>query len=129
MVRSVLVVEDTADIAEVLQCAMQDEGYDCSTCLDSAVAVETVQRLMPDVVILDLMMVPVSGQQIARAVRDAPATSHIPIILVSAIDRLDDERQALGLRYALPKPLDIGQLLDAVATVVPAPSPPSTSAA
>lgn len=117
MPNRVLVIEDDADIAEMLAWALSDEGYDVEVCVNSGQAVEMVQSLMPDVILMDLMMPPPDGFALVPLIRGHEPTSRIPIILISAIDQIERHREALGLRFALPKPLDLWQLFEAIRRV------------
>lgn len=116
----VLIIEDDADVAEMLALALRDEGYEAPICRDSSQALAMACALHPDVILLDLMMTPISGEDIVPRLRGNPATAHIPIILESASHRMEERRIALGLCYAIAKPLDLDAMLRSVAGVLTA---------
>jgi CheY-like chemotaxis protein len=116
------VVDDDADVAAMVVQALTDAGYQAEACLDCTQVVATVRRLLPDLVLLDLLMHPITGYELAPLLRRHPTTAHIPIIITSASYRMEQRRIELGLRYAIPRPFDLDWVLDAVAAVLADPA-------
>lgn len=87
-----LIVEDDADIAELLEYAFRQERWAVTVLQRGAQAVQRCQSLEPDLVVLDLMLPDVSGLDICRAIRANPKIQHTPIIMLTAkgeeIDRV-----------------------------------------
>ena len=112
--RLVLLVEDDRDVAYVVRLLLEDEGYRVEWRDDGRAGLEAANTLAPDVLILDLRLPGFPGPQVMRALKAAPQTRRIPVIVLSAVsDRLD-----AGLRDAaaavLRKPTDAHDLFDAV---------------
>jgi len=118
--RLILVVEDEADLAEVLCYHHQREGYRCRQARDGAAALAEIQRTRPDLVVLDRMLPRVSGDEVARQLRRDPHTADIPIIMLTAKAEDADELVgfALGADDYVRKPFAIRLLLARVAAVL-----------
>ena len=88
----VLVVEDEADIRELLRYSLTQEGYAVEEAADGAEALDRITRRAPDLVLLDLMLPRMSGLELCRRLRADSATANIPVIVVTAkgaeVDRI-----------------------------------------
>ena len=89
MTGRILVVDDIEANVRLLQAKLQAEYYDVLTASDglSALAVAAAER--PDLVLLDVMMPGMDGFEVCRRMKEDPATRHMPIVLVTAGNRLD----------------------------------------
>jgi two-component system phosphate regulon response regulator PhoB len=88
----ILVVDDEPDALEVLEFNLKNAGYEVSTADDGEAALKKARQLLPDLILLDLMLPEVDGLEVCKLLRRDPATSGIPIIMVTAkaaeIDRV-----------------------------------------
>ncbi len=82
--RSVLVVDDDADIRDALSILLEDEGYTVATARDGRDALEIADSIHPDVVLLDLMMPVMSGWQVLTAMKRSQALRTIPVVVMTA---------------------------------------------
>ena len=90
----VLLVDDDQGIIEVLKLYFEKEGYQVSTCMQGDKAVGAFQSFAPDIVILDLMLPGMDGNDICREIRK---TSDVPIIMLTARDSDADYIEGLNL--------------------------------
>jgi GAF domain-containing protein/ActR/RegA family two-component response regulator len=112
-----LVVDDEADVRAVLADILSAAGHTTVEVADGAAAIERFHAEPFDVVLTDLAMPRVSGWQVARAVkRVAP---RVPVFLVTGfgVELSAEERRANGVDLVLVKPLQMQEVLDAVAEV------------
>jgi len=123
--RTVLVVDDEATIANALASVLRNAGYTAVVAYDGAAALEVMARDAVDVVLTDLVMTGMDGATLVRWLRSAPQTRELPVILMSM---LPEERAfALCSDYSkfLRKPLQFQALFAAIDelcdTVAPAP--------
>jgi DNA-binding response OmpR family regulator len=94
--RRVLIVDDDKGVREALEALFRREGYETRT-LGGGRGVEAeAERFRPDAVILDLNMPDRSGLDVCRGLREGPATSRVPILLLTA--RAAEGDKVLGLR-------------------------------
>jgi len=116
----VLVVEDEADILEVIQYNLSREGFRVSGVRDGAEAVEAVRRQNPDLVLLDLMLPGLDGLEVCRRLKADPVTRGIPIVMVTAKGEESDIVLGLGLGADdyVAKPFSPRELLARVKAVL-----------
>jgi len=112
--RRVLVVDDDAAIVDLLETALEDEGYQVFATVGAA-AVPLARDLQPAVILLDINMPGMDGIEVSRRLRADPATEHIPIIVMSAQDRLRATGPLMPVNDRLPKPFEIATLYAKVA--------------
>ena len=116
----ILVVEDEADIAEVMKYNLELEGFevDCATRGDDALA--EIRRAAPDLLLLDLMLPGLNGIELARMLKRDQATAKIPLIMVTA--RGDELDRIVGLELGaddyVPKPFSPRELVLRVQAVL-----------
>ena len=109
----ILVVDDDADIQEMVQIALEDEGYEVTVAAHGMAALEILQQLTPRLILLDMRMPVMNGWQFAQAYRERPG-EHAPIVLLTAADASTSARQ-VGAEGYLAKPFDLSQLIATVA--------------
>ncbi|MDP2318951.1 MAG: response regulator [Acidobacteriota bacterium] len=114
----ILVVDDEANIRELLTQEFTEAGYSVVTAANGRDAVAEVRRQRPDLIVLDVMMPEMNGFDVAAVLRNDPQTLDIPIIILSIVQ--DRERGfRLGVDRYLTKPIntdilfrEVGALLD-----------------
>jgi DNA-binding response OmpR family regulator len=92
--RTVLVVEDEAEIADVVRQYLERDGYRVAVCGDGAQALAEFGRLRPDLVLLDLMLPGADGYEVCRRIRAQGST---PVIMLTARDEEHDKLVGLVL--------------------------------
>ncbi|MBE6415854.1 MAG: response regulator transcription factor [Akkermansiaceae bacterium] len=93
----ILVVEDDVDIAELVAFNLERQGWKCALVHHGNEGWEQIQRLLPDLVILDVMLPGMDGMQIFRAMKENEMTRRIPVIFLTARGALDDRLEGLSL--------------------------------
>ncbi len=97
MPRTVLVVEDEPNIVESLSFLMKKAGFVVRVARDGDAAMRTIEREIPDLVLLDIMMPRRDGYEVCRAIRANPDWQDVRIIMLSAKGREIDRRKGLEL--------------------------------
>lgn len=82
--RKILVVEDEADIRELIRFNLEEEGFSVEEAGTGAEALDRIRRRMPDLMVLDLMLPGMPGLEICRVVRADKDTASLPILIVTA---------------------------------------------
>jgi PAS domain S-box-containing protein len=110
---TVLVVDDEVAIRDLLLEYLQLWNYGAVPARDGAEALELARRLKPDLIILDVGMLPMSGLDVLRQLKQDPATRAIPVLLHSVADE-PEQLLALGAADFLPKPVSGARLRETV---------------
>ncbi len=84
------IIEDEPHHAILLDRALCQARFATTLAADGHTGWENVQRLMPSLILLDLMLPGMDGQEVCRLVRSTPSTRHIPIIMLSALGTEED---------------------------------------
>ncbi|MBT2133737.1 phosphate regulon transcriptional regulator PhoB [Croceibacterium sp. LX-88] len=115
-----LLVEDDAALAELLEYRFKAEGYNVRTTADGDDAMVMASEAVPDLVILDWMIEGTSGIEVCRRLRRQQSTAHVPIIMLTAREAEDDRVRGLetGADDYLTKPFSPRELLARVAAVL-----------
>ena len=109
----ILVVEDDRSSADLLRVYLEDAGYAVAVARDGAEGLDLARRLEPSAVILDLLLPKLNGWELIARLKDDPATSDVPLVIVSMLDE-QGAGFALGVNEYLVKPVARPQLLDAL---------------
>ena len=115
----ILVVDDEQDICEILQYNLETEGYEVVTANSAEEALE-LPLLEYGLILLDVMMDEMSGFQMARKMKDNPATAPIPIIFITALEGEDNMVKGLniGADDYITKPLSMKEVKARVRAVL-----------
>ena len=108
----ILIVEDDSDLREALSEVLRDEGYTVAMATDGREALDHLKReSRPSLILLDLTMPVMNGWQFRDEQRRDPDLSEIPVVVLSASDRLAEKMGPLGVTDYVRKPIELGQLL------------------
>jgi two-component system phosphate regulon response regulator PhoB len=116
----VLIVEDETALATMLSYNLEKEGFDVCTASDGEEALIQVAERKPDVVLLDWMLPLVSGIEVCRQIRRAPASRTLPIIMLTARGEEGDRVRGLnsGADDYIVKPFSPVELIARVRAVM-----------
>ena len=114
----ILVVDDEPHIAQILKFTLEKAGYHVRTAENGQEALEKIQELEPNLVILDVMMPVMDGYEVCRKMREDFKMSQIPVIMLSAKGELPERVKGLegGANDYLIKPYSNDELLLRVKT-------------
>lgn len=119
-IKKILVVDDEADIVELVSYNLKKEGYDVFSAPDGEDALNKIKKGDYDFIILDLMLPGIQGMEICRIIRSDPRTRHLPIIMLTA--KSEEIDRVLGLETGaddyLTKPFSPRELLARVKAVL-----------
>jgi len=107
MTARVLVVDDVAANVKLLEARLSAEYFDVVTAMSGEQALAICERAECDLVLLDVMMPDLDGFEVCRRLKTNPATHHIPVIMVTALDQPADRVRGLeaGADDFLTKPI------------------------
>lgn len=109
--QTLLIVEDNRELLDTIVSLFQG-SYTIITAVNGEDALAKAQEFIPDLILSDLMMPYMNGAQLCQAIKTTIETSHIPVILLTAVTDSDSQTQALqyGANIYLTKPFDNRQL-------------------
>ena len=107
MTARVLVVDDVPPNVKLLEAKLTSEYFDVLTAYSGPEALDVTSREHPDIILLDVMMPGMDGFEVCRRIKADPATAHIPVVMVTALDQPSDRVAGLeaGADDFLTKPV------------------------
>jgi DNA-binding response OmpR family regulator len=111
----ILIVDDDEDIREVLELVLTTQGHEVETACDGLEALERLHAgSRPGLIILDLMMPRLDGEELMRLLARDRMLSQIPVMIVTGHETGRSRAAALGAMACLMKPLELDDLMAAV---------------
>jgi len=120
MTARILVVDDVPANVKLLEARLLAEYFEVLTAHSGAEALEICEHGKVDVVLLDVMMPDMDGFAVCRRLKSDPATQHVPVVMVTALDQISDRVRGLeaGADDFLTKPVNDLQLMTRVKSLV-----------
>ena len=117
MAKSVLIVEDDQNIAELLRLYLEKEGYVAAIASDGGAGVEMFRKLQPDLVLLDVMLPVMDGWNVLKTIRKDATT---PVIMLTAKGETTDKVSGLkmGADDYITKPFEMKEVLARIEAVL-----------
>src|SRR5881396_8783 len=95
--KKLLIVEDESDVADLLTLNLRKAGFRISTAADGASGLQKAREDRPDFIVLDLMLPKMSGLEVCKILKNDTATSHIPILMLTA--KAEEIDRIVGLEF------------------------------
>ncbi len=120
MTARVLVVDDVLPNVKLLEAKPSSEYFDVLCATSGPEALDLIHREQPDIVLLDVMMPGMNGFEVCRRIKEEDATTHIPVVMVTALDQPSDRIAGLeaGADDFLTKPVQDVALFARVRSLV-----------
>ncbi|MEH1856854.1 MAG: PAS domain S-box protein [Nostoc sp.] len=115
--KTILVVDDDANIRELLRQQLENEGYNVREGKDGMDAIHQIKTARPDLILLDVMMPQINGFDVAAVLKNDPQTADIPIIILSIIEN-KERGYHIGIDRYLTKPIDTEKLLNEIGSLL-----------
>ncbi len=116
----ILVVDDTPKNVKLLADVLSVKGYDVQTAASGQEALEKIEQVTPDLVLLDVVMPKMSGYEVCRQIRANPRTEMLPVVMVTALDPGEERVKGIeaGCDDFLSKPINQPELLARVRSLL-----------
>jgi two-component system, sensor histidine kinase and response regulator len=115
----ILIVDDSPEILSLTDAILSSAGYEVISYAEGSIALQIMELMPPDLIILDITMPQIDGYEMTRRIRSNPSWDMLPILLSTALDRAE---AALGLECGaddiLSKPFSIDELLAKVSLLL-----------
>ncbi len=104
---AVLIVEDSPTQALYLQALLDQKHLDTTLAADGQKGIQLAKEIKPDLIILDMQMPGLNGDEVLKILKADPKLQHIPVVMVSALDEIEKIAHCIeiGAEDYLPKPL------------------------
>ena len=115
---NVLIVDDNPENLRLLRDILNEHGYTVRPAASGKLAIQSVQRKLPDIILLDIRMPEMNGYEVCRILKENKDTEQVPVIFISALAEVEDKVKAFqagGVDY-LTKPFHETEVLARVAT-------------
>jgi CheY-like chemotaxis protein len=114
--QTILVVEDSPPNLEFIEALLKDQDYEVVRATDGVAALEAARTRCPDLILLDIQIPRMDGEELARRLRADPATRRIPLVALTACAMTGDRERilAMGFDAYIPKPIDVQGFLGEV---------------
>lgn len=128
MKKRILVIEDEVDIANPIKYALEKDGYDVSLAATGEDGLEKLRRINHNLIVLDLMLPGISGEEVCRRIRKDGKKDgtpiNIPIIMLTAKDTDADKiiGKVIGADWYITKPFNMEDLLSKIRLLLEPPS-------
>jgi len=114
--RTALVVDDVADVTELLEVLLTQAGYKVVTAGSAKAALAFAHERQFDVIISDIGMPEMNGYQLAEALRQLPEYETVPLVAITGYSMFDDQQRSkkAGFNAHMTKPIDPRALIDLI---------------
>lgn len=112
----ILVVEDEESLLKLESILLSSKGYNVTGVMDGKAALEEVMAHRPDLVILDIMLPEIDGFEVCRRIKENPATSAIPVVMLTAKKNSQDVARGteVGANAYLTKPFKSAKVIEVI---------------
>ena len=116
----ILIVEDTSITLKVITTILSKEGYKIETAMNGKQALDIVRKVLPDVILLDIVMPEMDGYEVCRILKESPETMDVPVIFITVKDETENMLKGFeaGAVDYVTKPFNSAELLARVRTHV-----------
>ncbi len=114
--KKILIVDDEADIIEILQFVLESQGFNCITAMDGEEGLKLAREANPDLIILDVMMPKINGYKISRLLKYDNKYKNIPILMITARSQEEDKiiGEETGADEYITKPFNVDFVVEKV---------------
>lgn len=116
--KKIMVCDDDKGISEMLEMLLADEGYEVSIEISSVNLLKRMEKERPDLILLDIWMPVISGDQLLRSMKATSTLSSIPVLMYSASTEGSKIAEASGADDFIAKPFDLIKLLEKIEKMV-----------
>jgi CheY-like chemotaxis protein len=114
MGRKILVIDDEPNVVKMVRSRLETENYVVVAAFNGKEGLEKVKSERPDLIILDILMPEMDGYTFVKEIRSNQSLKHIPIIILTAKDKMKDLFAMEGIKDYIVKPFKGEDLLEAV---------------
>ena len=114
--KKILIADDEPDIVKILQFRLKGQGYEVIIAVNGQEALDMAGKVNPDLILLDVSMPFLKGDEVCQKIKADEALKHIPVLLMTASTRIANEESVLqlGAQGFILKPFETEEFLETV---------------
>ncbi|MBW2477607.1 MAG: response regulator [Deltaproteobacteria bacterium] len=114
--KKVLIVEDEESLLKLESILLTSKGYDVTGVPDGQSALDLIETMKPDLVLLDIMLPEIDGFEVCRRIKSNEATKHIPVIMLTAKKSREDmaRGEQVGADWYITKPFKSAMVIETI---------------
>jgi DNA-binding response OmpR family regulator len=114
--KKILVVEDEESLLKLESILLTSKGYQVHGVTDGQAAVDAIERIKPDLVLLDIMLPEIDGFEVCRRIKQNDATRKIPVIMLTAKKSREDmaRGEQAGADWYITKPFKSAMVIETI---------------
>ena len=113
---TIFVIDDNPDNLSLLASILRERGYQIRVATTGRWALEAIRKSPPDLIMLDMLLSGADGRELTRKLKGQETTARIPVLMISAHPRAEQEALAAGADGFLAKPFSLKEILGRVET-------------
>jgi len=114
MQKRILIVDDDPDVLKLVSFRLNQAGYETVTASNGTEGLQKIASAKPDLIVLDVIMPGMDGYTFMKEVKSSGTSRGIPIIMLTAKDKLKEIFEMEGVKEYIVKPFETGELLDKI---------------
>jgi len=118
MAKKILIVDDDMRIVQIIRSRLVASGYEVTAAYDGQAGLDAVRRENPDLIILDVLMPKMDGYTFVKSLRKEPSSREVPVIVLTAKDKMRDLFIAEGVLDYMIKPYKPEDLLARISEAI-----------
>ncbi len=119
MAKRILIVDDEPDLLEVISIRLKKSGFEIIQGKDGKEALDLTRQMLPDLIIIDVYLPYINGDEVVRIIKADEALKHIPIILISAtLKSISEKFQNCGANTYKTKPFESEDLINTIKQLI-----------
>ncbi len=114
--KKILIVEDEESLLKLESILLTSKGYDVKGVSNGQAALDALDTVKPDLILLDIMLPEIDGFEVCRRIKSAPETRHIPIIMLTAKKSREDmaRGEQVGADWYITKPFKSAMVIETI---------------
>ena len=113
--KKILVIDDEAELVTLIKKRLEANGYEISTASDGVKGLEKAREVNPDLILLDIKMAQMDGYTMLLELKKTEETKSIPVVILTAYDKMQDMFKIEGVKDYITKPFDDQDLMIRIA--------------
>ena len=114
--KKILIVEDEESLLKLESILLTSKGYEVRGVANGRAALEAIAEATPDLVLLDIMLPEIDGFEVCQQIKQNPATTHIPVIMLTAKKSREDmaRGERVGADWYITKPFKSAMVIETI---------------